>query len=111
VEPAGGQAPSMAHYRGSEPSKVYTNNLMISGKCPNTVSEFMQMALHKVESWCRAEVPPVIPNKMELLLFTKRKEANGFIESVRLHRVIRPTGHEVSAVILDAQLTWRQHVK
>jgi hypothetical protein len=52
----------------------------------------MQRVLNTVKSWCRVEKLSVNPNKIELVLFTKTKTADRFIEPVLLNKAILPTG-------------------
>jgi hypothetical protein len=90
VEPGGGQIPCTAQ-------GLYTQGyaddfaLSITGKSPSTVSELMQRALNIVQSWCRTEELPVSPDKTELVLFTKRKDVERFVEPVLLNRTLHPT--------------------
>jgi hypothetical protein len=49
---------------------------------------------------------------MKLMLFTKRKKVDGFIEPVLLNSVVCPTRSvKYLGVILDAKLTWKEHLK
>jgi hypothetical protein len=46
---------------------------------------------------------------MELVLFTKEQKVEGFMKPTVLNTVLHTTGS--LKVILDAELTWREHVK
>jgi hypothetical protein len=54
--------------------------LLITGKFPFTVSELIERALNREESWYRAKKPSVSPNKTEIVLLSKRKTIDRFIE-------------------------------
>jgi hypothetical protein len=56
--------------------------LLINGEFQNTVSEFTQRALNIVQSRCRAKELFVIPDKMDVVLITKRTKVDEFIEPV-----------------------------
>jgi hypothetical protein len=78
VEPDSWRAHCMPQQKGS----VHVDHLamMTSGKFPRTVSEYIQRDLNIVQCWYRAKELSVIPNKMELILFTEREKVDEFME-------------------------------
>ena len=54
----------------------YTDDvcLLVAGKFPNTVSGFMQRALHTVETWCDEVSLSVNPDKADLVDFTRKRK-------------------------------------
>jgi hypothetical protein len=51
--------------------------LLVTENFLSTISELMQRVLNIVQSWCRDEELSVYPEKVELVLFTKRKKVEG----------------------------------
>lgn len=86
--------------------------IVISGKFPNTVSGLMQRALLIVQHWCNDQGLRVNPSKAELVVFTRRRVLDGFVEPVlygttlRISRTVKYLG-----VILDSKLTWKDHIE
>jgi hypothetical protein len=81
------------------------------GKFPNTVSGLMQWALHFVEVWCDGHGLSVNPNKTGLVAFTRRRKLPGFFEPRVFGTTLRRSGStKYLGVILDARLTWKEHV-
>jgi hypothetical protein len=86
--------------------------LLAVGKFLNTVSGLMQWALHSVEGWCGEHGLSVNPDKTGLIAFTCRRKLRGFFEprlfgvTLRCSRSTKYLG-----VIVDAQLTWKEHVE
>jgi hypothetical protein len=85
--------------------------LLAVGKLPNTVSGLIQWSLHAAETWCDELRLSVNPNKTGLIAFTRRKKLPGFFEprffgmTLQRSKTVKYLG-----VILDARLTWREHV-
>jgi hypothetical protein len=81
------------------------------GKFPNTVSGLIQWALHTVEIWCDELGLLVTPDKTGLVAFTRRRKLPGFSEprlfGMTLHRSMSVI---YLGVVLDSQLTWREHM-
>jgi hypothetical protein len=77
--------------------------MLITRNLPSTVSEHITKLVQAKGS--------VNSNKTKLVLFTKKKKVDRFREPVLLNRVIHPTGLLKYLEILDAKLTWREHVK
>ena len=54
--------------------------LLVVGKFPNTVSGFIQWALHTVELWCDELGLSINPNKTGFVAFTRKMKLPGFFE-------------------------------
>ena len=86
--------------------------IVISGKFPNTVSGLMQRALRIVQQWCNDQNLRVNPSKVEMVVFTRRRVLDGFVEPVlydttlRISRTVKYLG-----VILDSKLSWKDHIE
>jgi hypothetical protein len=91
----------------------YTDDicLLAVGKFTNTVSKLTQRARHTVETWCRSVGLSLNPDKIDLVLLTRKRKLPGFFEpllfGVTLHcsKSVKYLG-----AILDSQLTWWEHV-
>jgi hypothetical protein len=81
------------------------------GKFLNTVFGLMQWALHSVEVWCDGHGLSVNPDKTGLVAFTRRRKLPRFFEPCLFGVTLRCSGlTKYLGVILDAQLTWKEHV-
>jgi hypothetical protein len=81
------------------------------GKFPDTVSGLMQWALHAVERWCDEHGLSVNPDKTGLVTFTRRRKLPGFFDSRLFGATLRCSrSTKYLGVILDARLTWKEHV-
>jgi hypothetical protein len=95
-------------------TQVYADDicLLAVGKFPNTVSGLIQWALSTVETWCNEVGLSVNPDKIGLVAFTRKTKLQGLFEPrlfevpLRFSRSVKYLG-----VILDSQLTWKEHVK
>jgi len=80
------------------------------GKFSNTVSGLIQWALHTVETCCDELGLSVNPNKTGLVAFM-RWNLPAFFESRIFGRTLhRSMSVKYLGVILDSQLTWKEHV-
>jgi hypothetical protein len=86
--------------------------MMGAGQFPNTILEHIQRALNPVQRCYKDEELSMNPSKMGLMLSTKKKEVEGFVEPVLLNTVLHTTTSlKYLGVILDAKLTWRKYIK
>jgi len=85
--------------------------LLAVGKFPNTVSGFIQWALHTVKLWCDKLGLLVNPGKTGLVAFSRKRKLPGFFEP-RLFGMTLHCSMSVKylGVILDPRLTWKEHV-
>ena len=91
----------------------YTDDirLLVVGKFPNTVSGLMQWALSTIEIWCNKVGLLVSPDKTGLVAFTRKRKLPGFFEPQFFRVKLSFSGSvKYLGVILDSQLTWREHV-
>ena len=85
--------------------------LLVVGKFPDTVSGLMQWALLTLETWCNKVGLSVNPNKTGLVAFTRKRKLQGFFEPEFFGVKLSLSGPvKYLGVILDSQLTWREHV-
>jgi hypothetical protein len=69
------------------------------------------MALGTVETWCGEVGLSVNSEKTGLVAFTRRRKLAGFFEHRFFWRTLQRSGSvKYLGVILDARLTWREHV-
>ena len=85
--------------------------LLVVGKFQNMESGLIQWDLHTVETWCGELGLSVNADKTGLVAFTRRRKLPGFFQphffGITLHRSMSV---KYLGVILDSQLTWREHV-
>jgi len=81
------------------------------GKFPNTVSGLIQWTRHAVGDWCNELGLSVNLDKIGLVVFTRRSKQPGLFET-RLFwtTLFGSMAVMYQGVILDFQLTWREHV-
>ena len=85
--------------------------LLAVGKFPNTVSGLIQWALGTIEFWCGEHGLSVNPDKTGLVVFTRKRKLSGFFQPRLFGKVLqRSMSVKYLGVILDSQLTWREHV-
>jgi len=86
--------------------------LLAVGKFPNTVSGLMQWALSTVETWCNEVGLSVNSDETELVAFTGKRKLSGFFEPQFLGvKLSLSESVKYLWVVLDSQLTWREHVE
>jgi hypothetical protein len=83
--------------------------LLAIGKFPHTVSGLIQWALGTVEEWCGELGLSVNPDKIGLVVFTRKRKLPCFLKETGSFWKGIATLH-VGQVILDSRLTWREHV-
>jgi ribonuclease HI len=85
--------------------------ILINGKYLGTVCELMQSALLIVQEWCEQVGLSVNPNKTTAILFTNKRNLNGyktpiiFGKELELQNQVKYLG-----VILDSKLNWNCHI-
>ena len=86
--------------------------IMTQGKFNTTVRDCMQSALRLVETWVRQEGLNISPQKIVIVLFTKRRKKEG-LGPLILRGAIIPLQEEIKylGVTLDSKLTWNRHVE
>jgi len=86
--------------------------LLAVGKFPNTVSGLMQWALSTVEIWCNEVGLSVNPDKIGLLVITRKRKLQEYFEPHCFGVKLSLSGSvKYRGVILDSRLTWREHVE
>jgi hypothetical protein len=85
--------------------------LLAIGKFPNSVSGLIQWELDTVEEWCSMHGLTVNPDKTGLVVFTRKRKLPGFFQPCLFGRTLqRSMSVKYLGVILDSQLTWKEHV-
>ncbi len=86
--------------------------IVIIGIDLGTVCDVMQAAFRNLERWCTEMKLSVAPHKLELVLFTRRKNLQGWrapkLFGTTLEKVPQA---KVLGVILDSKLTWKDHLE
>jgi hypothetical protein len=83
--------------------------LSVTEKLLNAISELMQRALNVVQRLCRARG---LADETKLVLFANRERAEGFMKPALLNTLLHTTRLvKYLGFILNAKLTWREHVK
>lgn len=85
--------------------------IIIRGKFPLIVSQVLQMALEKVEAWCKRNKLTVNPSKSVVVPFTRRREPDLIRLSLFGEVVPYSTQVKYLGLILDKNLTWKQHME
>ena len=77
----------------------------------STVCSMMQLAICKLERWCRRHRLTVNPKKTEMVLFTHKRKLAG-IKQIRVYgeELVRLNEVKYLGVILDSKLTWKEHL-
>lgn len=92
----------------------YADDLNINciGKYISTLSERLQLAIQVVETWCLEVGLSVNPSKSELIIFTNKRNFEGFRNPILFGQVIQRK-YEVKylGIILDSKLNWRKHIE
>jgi hypothetical protein len=85
--------------KGGVYSQGYADDvcLLAVEKFPDTVSGFIQWALHTVEAWCDELSLSVSPDKTGLVAFTRRRKLPGFFEPCLFGMTLH---HSISAKYL-----------
>jgi hypothetical protein len=63
--------------------------ILINGKFLQTVSEVLQTALCAVQEWCERKKLFIIPNKMLIIPFTRKRNIRGFKEPILFSKTIQ----------------------
>jgi hypothetical protein len=103
----------LARLSGGVYAQGYADDICLLpvGKFPNTVSGLIQMALGTVEKWCGKVGLSVNPDQTGLVVFTRRRKLAALFEPRFFGRTLQRSGSvKYLEVILDARLTWREHV-
>jgi hypothetical protein len=86
--------------------------LLAVGRFPNTVSGLIQWALLSVKGWCGEHGLTVNPGKTGLVAFTRKRILPGFFEPRLFGETLQCSkSTKYLGVILDAQLTWKEHIE
>jgi hypothetical protein len=86
--------------------------LLAVGKFPNMVAGLIhKWALQTTETWCDEVGLSVNPNKIGLVVFTRRRKLPGFFDPHLLDVTLcHPMSVKYLRVVLDSWLTWGEHV-
>lgn len=86
--------------------------VLIRGAFPATISEVSQRALNTVAAWCIEHNLTVNPMKTKVVLFTRRRNLEGYSSPTFAGQILERTGAvKYLGVILDCKLTWKLHVE
>jgi hypothetical protein len=89
----------------------YADDIAISGKFPQTVSEVLQTALHTVQQWCERTKLSINPCKTVVIPFTRKRAIKGLKEPILFNKMIQ-LSNEVKylGITLDKGLTWKMQL-
>jgi hypothetical protein len=82
--------------------------ILINGRFPNTVSEVLQTALGTVQQWCDRTKLYIIPKKMVVIPFTRKRNIKGPKEPILFNKRIQLSNKiKYLGIIIDKGLTWK----
>ena len=85
--------------------------ILIKGKHLNTMSELLNNAFRKIESWCVDKGLTVNPSKTELVLFTNKRNKKLPTNPTLFNKELSlSTSAKYLGIILDSKLNWNKHV-
>ena len=80
---------------------------LVKGKFAETVSDMSQLAVNIIEKWCKTEELSVNPDKVALVIFTKKTKPGNFKKPMLFGKPINySTKVKFLGLILDQKLTW-----
>ncbi len=86
--------------------------ILIVGPRLGTLSGQMNTALQKVDQWCRDRNLAINPDKVELMLFTRRYKVQGYRPVYLSGRELARKSHvKYLGVHLDPKLLWNKHIE
>ncbi|MCP4831423.1 MAG: hypothetical protein GY886_04310 [Gammaproteobacteria bacterium] len=87
-------------------------SVLVRGLVLRTVCELMQVALKIVEDWCILNELSVQPAKTSMVLFTRRRNQNGFTAPTIFGQALQRSEQvKLLGLILDSQLNWKAHTE
>ena len=95
------------------PGQAYADDgvLLVVGRFLDTVCNLMQRGLNMVQRWCEKEGLAVQPDKLELVLFTRRTNLEGYqAPTIYGRELVRTQRVKYLGVVLDSKLTWKDHM-
>ena len=95
-------------------AQAYADDLviLITASFADTVQGLMGTALEVVRKWCEETGLSVHPDKMELVLFTRKRKLEGWENPRYLGKELIPKSSvKHLGVILDARLNWAAHLE
>ena len=85
---------------------------LVKGKFSDTVSDLSQLAVNVIEKWCKTENLSVNPEKVALVIFTKKTKPGNFKKPTLFGKPINySTTVKFLGLTLDQKLTWNPHLE
>ncbi|KAH8389498.1 hypothetical protein KR215_007163, partial [Drosophila sulfurigaster] len=86
-------------------------SILITGKCPTTLSSVMELTLREVKAWAESAGLSINADKTDLILFTKRYKVPAWSPPKIGCTMLKPSlAVKYLGVVLDSKLTWKLNV-
>ena len=85
--------------------------ILIRGFDFPTMSELIQNACNLVESWCKEVGLSINPDKVNLIIFSRKKKITGYKDPLLFGKYIQPVKEvKYLGIYIDQKLNWEKHL-